>query len=74
MEDVPDVSRRTCDLQRPVACLDEQPTQLFGETCVPETAQPGQVPRCDHECERHGTVNDFMIIPGLDLELSPLAE
>jgi hypothetical protein len=25
MEDVPDVSRRTCDLQRPVACLDEQP-------------------------------------------------
>jgi hypothetical protein len=61
MEDVLEVYRRPYDPQRPVVCLDEQPTQLVGETRVPVPAQPGQVPRYDYEYERLGTANNFMI-------------
>jgi hypothetical protein len=65
MEDVLEVYRRPYDPQRPVICLDEQPTQLVGETRVPLPAQPGQVSRYDYEYERLGTANHFMIVEPL---------
>jgi hypothetical protein len=65
MEDVLEVYRRPYDPQRPVICLDEQPTQLIGETRVPLPAQPGQVQRYDYEYERLGTANHFMIVEPL---------
>lgn len=65
MEDVLEVYRRPHDPQRPVVCLDEQPTQLIGETRTPLPAQPGQTPRYDYEYERIGTANNFMIVEPL---------
>lgn len=65
MEDVLEVYRRPYDPQRPVICLDEQPTQLIGETRVPLPTQPGQVQRYDYEYERLGTANHFMIVEPL---------
>lgn len=65
MEDVLEVYRRPYDRQRPVVCLDEQPTQLIGETRTPLPAQPGQPARYDYEYERIGTANNFMIVEPL---------
>lgn len=65
MEDVLEVYRRPYDRQRPVVCLDEQPTQLIGETRTPLPAQPGQPARYDYEYERIGTANSFMIVEPL---------
>jgi hypothetical protein len=45
MEDVLEVYRRSYDPQRPVVCLDEQPTQVIGETHTPIPAQSGQSQR-----------------------------
>jgi hypothetical protein len=61
MEDVLEVYRRPYDPQRPVVCLDEQPTQLVGETRRPIPAQPGQPERYDYEYERRGTAINFML-------------
>ena len=65
MEDVLDVYRRPYDPQRPVVCLDEQPTQLIGETRPPIPVEPGQPPRYDDEYERLGTANTFMSVEPL---------
>lgn len=48
-----------------MVCLDEQPTQLIGETRTPLPAQLGQPPRYDYEYERIGTANNFMIVEPL---------
>ena len=61
MEDVLEVYRRPYDPQRPVVCLDEQPTQLVGETRRPIPAQPGQPERYDYEYERRGTAINFLL-------------
>lgn len=61
MEDVLEVYRRPYDPQRPVVCLDEQPTQLVGETRRSIPAQPGQPERYDYEYERRGTAINFML-------------
>lgn len=61
MEDVLEVYRRPYDPQRPVVCLDEQPTQLVGETRRFIPAQPGQPERYDYEYERRGTAINFML-------------
>jgi hypothetical protein len=61
MEDVLEVYQRPYDPDRPVVCLDEQPTQLVGETRTPIPAEPGQAQRYDYEYERIGTANNFMI-------------
>jgi hypothetical protein len=61
MEDVLEVYRRPYAPQRPVVCLDEQPTQLVGETRRPIPAQPGQPERYDYEYERRGTAINFML-------------
>ena len=47
MEDVLQVYARAYDPKRPVVCLDEQPTQLIGETRRPIPAEPGQPHRDD---------------------------
>lgn len=65
MEDVLEVYRRPYDPQRPVVCLDEQPTQLIGETRQPIPVEPGQPPRYDYEYERLGTANTFMSVEPL---------
>lgn len=65
MEDVLEVYRRPYDPRRPVICLDEQPTQLIGETRAPIPGQPGQVQRYDYEYQRLGTANHFMIVEPL---------
>jgi len=61
MEDVLDVYRRPYDPKRPVVCLDEQPTQLVGETRQPIAVQPGQPARYDYEYERLGSATNFML-------------
>lgn len=65
MEDVLAVYRQPYDPQRPVICLDEQPTQLIGETRTPIPLQPGQTQRYDYEYARLGTANSFMIVEPL---------
>jgi hypothetical protein len=61
MEDVLEVYHRPYDPKRPVVCLDEQPTQLVGETRQPIAVQPGQPARYDYEYERLGSATNFMI-------------
>lgn len=61
MEDVLQVYARPYDPKRPVLCLDEQPTQLVGETRRPIPVEPGQPQRYDYEYERLGTAVNFMI-------------
>jgi len=61
MEDVLEVYHRPYDEKRPLVCLDEASKQLIGETRQPLPAEPGQPERFDHEYERKGTANLFMI-------------
>jgi len=61
MEDVLAVYRRPYDPRRPVVCLDEQPTQLVGETRRPLPGAAGQAQRYDYEYERLGTAVHFMV-------------
>ena len=61
MEDVLEVYHRPFDPKRPVVCLDEASKQLVAETRSPIPAKPGRPERVDHEYERHGTANLFMV-------------
>jgi hypothetical protein len=61
MEDILEVYRRPYDPRRPVVCLDEQPTQLIGETRRAIPVQPGQPARYDYEYERLGSATNFML-------------
>jgi hypothetical protein len=61
MEDVLEVYHRPYDPKRPVVCLDEQPTQLVGETRQPISVPPGQPARYDYEYERLGSATNFML-------------
>jgi hypothetical protein len=61
MEEVLQVYQRPYDPKRPVVCLDEQPTQLVGETRRPLPVAPGQPQRYDYEYERLGTAVNFML-------------
>jgi hypothetical protein len=60
MEDVLEVYRLPYDPQRPVVCMDEQPTQLIKETRTPIPAAPGRPATTDYEYERNGTATNFM--------------
>ena len=66
MEDVLEVYQRPRDPERPVVCLDETVKQLIKETRVPVPARPGRPARHDHEYERNGTANLFMLFAPLD--------
>jgi hypothetical protein len=60
MEDILDVYHRPFDPYNPVVCMDEQPTQLIGETRMPIPAAPGKPLQYDFEYERNGTAVNFM--------------
>ena len=60
MEDILDVYERPYDPLYPVVCMDEQPTQLIGETRQPLPRAPGQPEKYDHEYRRNGMVTNFM--------------
>ena len=49
MEDILEVYQRPYDPKHPVVCLDEQSTQLIGETRHPLPAQLGQPERVDYD-------------------------
>lgn len=66
MEDVLEVYHRPHDPMFPVVCLDETSKQLVGETRVPIKAKPGRIARYDHEYERKGTANLFMMFAPLE--------
>ena len=55
-----DVYERAHDPQRPVVCMDEQPTQLIEEITTPLPCEPGKPERYDYEYRRNGTANHFM--------------
>jgi hypothetical protein len=66
MEDVLEVYQRPHDPMSPVVCVDETSKQLVGETRVPIKAKPGRPARHDHEYERKGTANLFMMFAPLE--------
>jgi len=65
MEDVLDVYKRPYDPNRPMVCMDETSKQLIGETRTPVPAMPGREARYDHEYQRNGTANLFMVFEPL---------
>jgi transposase len=65
MEDVLEVYIRPYDPDRPVVCLDEASKQLVADVTPPLPMEPGQPARQDHEYERCGTANLFMVFEPL---------
>jgi len=65
MEDVLEVYQRPHDPAHPVVCLDETAKQLIAETRQPIPAKPARPARHDHEYERNGTANLFMLFAPL---------
>jgi transposase len=61
MEDVLDLYAQPADLNRPVVCFDESPTQLIGEVREPQPTAPGMPARVDYEYVRNGTANLFVL-------------
>ena len=66
MEDVIEVYHRPHDPDRPVVCLDETSKQLIIETRTPIPATPRRPKRVDHEYQRGGTANLFMMFAPLE--------
>jgi DDE superfamily endonuclease len=66
MEGVLEVYQRPRDRMYPVVCVDEMSKQLVGETRVPIKVKPGHPVRHDHEYERKGTANLFMMFAPLE--------
>lgn len=66
MEDVLEVYQRPHDPQRPVVCLDETSKQMIKETRAPVPATPGRKARHEHEYERNGVANLFMMFAPLE--------
>ena len=66
MEDVIEVYHRPHDPDRPVVCVDETSKQLIIETRTPIPARRGQPRRVDHEYQRNGTANLFMMFAPLE--------
>ena len=61
MEDVLDVYLRPYDPRYPQVCLDETSRQLLADTRMPLPVAPGHPAREDHEYERGGVVNLFLV-------------
>lgn len=61
MEDVLDLYAEKYDEKRPKVNFDETSRQLIADTRAPMQAAAGRPPRYDHEYERKGTRNLFMI-------------
>ena len=62
MEDVLDLYAEPFDPCRPWVCFDERPCQLVGDVLEPLPTKPGKPKRIDHEYERKGTCNLFMLV------------
>lgn len=65
MEDVLDLYGEPYKPWQPVVCFDERPCQLVADTLEPLPCQPGRAKRVDHEYERHGVCNAFMLLQPL---------
>src|SRR5215213_6634429 len=61
MEDVLEVYVRPYDPKRRLVCLDEMSKQLPADTRPPTGLAPGRPQRVDHEYERRGTANLFLV-------------
>jgi hypothetical protein len=61
MEDVLQVYQRPYDPDFPVVCLDETSKQLIGDVAPAMPLAPGKPALLDHEYERKGTCNLFMM-------------
>jgi len=61
MEDVLDLLHEPYDAARPVIALDEASKQLVRDTRRPIRAARGRIARIDHEYERNGTAELFML-------------
>lgn len=61
MEDVLEVYTRPYDERFPQVCLDEKSKQLISEVREPLATKPGRPARYDHEYEREGTANLFIV-------------
>ena len=66
MEDVLDVYRRDYGEDEVLVCMDETSRQQVRETRVPQPAAPGRAAVYDHEYERNGTSNLFMLFAPLE--------
>lgn len=65
MEDVLDVYQRPESEKNPLVCMDETSKQQIKETRPSLAPEPGQVARYDHEYERNGVSNIFMLFAPL---------
>lgn len=61
MEDVLDVYARPYDATRPVLCVDEGGKQLIGDIREPLPVRPGSPAKQDHEYQRGGMANLFLV-------------
>jgi hypothetical protein len=61
MEDVLNVYERPNDPRYPLVCLDEICKQLTKEVIAPIPLKPGHPMRFEHQYERNGTCNLFMV-------------
>ena len=66
MEDVLDVYHRDYGEDEVLVCMDETSRQQVKETRVPRPAAPGRTAAYDHEYERNGTSNLFMLFAPLE--------
>jgi DDE superfamily endonuclease len=66
MEDVLAVYTRPHNGECPLVCLDETSKQLIAETRLPIPMKAGRPARFDHEYERNGTANLFMMFAPLE--------
>lgn len=60
-EDILDVYHRPYSPENPLVCMDESSKQQVIETRQPIETEPGQIERYDHEYERNGVSNLFML-------------
>lgn len=61
MEDVLDLYAQPYDPKYPQVCFDERPMQLLADVLEPLALCPGHPRRYDHEYERNGTANLFIL-------------
>ena len=61
MEEILDLYEEDYDPKRPVLCVDERPCQLIGDVVTPIPMKSGKPEKVDHEYERNGTCNVFIV-------------
>ena len=65
MEDILDIYEKPYNSAVPVACMDEKPYQLLGETREPLPMRPGDTQKTDSEYVRNGTCSIFVFVEPL---------